>query len=181
MRTILILNPASGASMLASHEHSLEENEKAIVAALRAAGIEPEIWPTTPEENGYGLAQKAAREGAEMVIAAGGDGTLHAVASGLIGTNSTLGIIPMGTMNNIAHSLEIPAEVEKACAIIAQGETCHIDVGKVNDHIFLEVAGIGLEAALFPAAEEFKSPGLLSSVHGAVKGLFTLLAFRPTR
>jgi diacylglycerol kinase family enzyme len=100
------------------------------------------------------MAQQAVLAGAELVIAAGGDGTLHAVASGVINTNSALGILPMGTMNNIARSLKIPEDIEQACEIIATGETSRIDVGKNNDSIFLEVAGAGLEAALFPAAEE---------------------------
>jgi YegS/Rv2252/BmrU family lipid kinase len=120
-------------------------------------------------------------EGIEMVIAAGGDGTLHEVAAGLIETNCTLAIIPLGTMNNVAHSLEIPEMIEKACAIIAQGETRRIDVGKINGQIFLEVAGIGLEAALFPAAEEIKRYGLLSTLRGIVDGLHALFTFQPTR
>ncbi|HBE29501.1 MAG TPA: hypothetical protein DDW25_11490, partial [Ktedonobacter sp.] len=97
---------------------------------LRSYGIEPEVQYTTPEDAGKGLATKAADEGAELIIAAGGDGTIHAVASGLIERKSTLGIIPMGTMNNLAHSLGIPLPIEAACAIIAKGETRAIDVGK---------------------------------------------------
>ena len=181
MRTVLILNPASGASMMAAHQGTPEEHKDSIEAALRAAGLEPETWYTTPEEHGYALAQKAAQEGADLVIAAGGDGTLHAVASGLIGTESTLGIIATGTMNNVARSLDIPEDIEGACEIIARGETCPIDVGKINDRVFLEVAGIGLEAAIFPAAEEFKSPGWISTLSGTLKGLTTLLTFQPTR
>jgi diacylglycerol kinase (ATP) len=182
MRTILILNPASGASTMAPNHHTLEENKETIVSSLRTAGLEEvETWYTTPEDPGYGLARQAAQEGADLVIAAGGDGTLHSVASGLIGTNSTLGIIAVGTMNNIAHSLDISEDITEACEIIANGATCYVDVGKINGHLFLEVAGIGLEAALFPAAEELKSPGFVSSLHGATKGLFTLFKFKSTR
>lgn len=181
MRTILILNPASGASAMAPNQHTLQDNKEAIIASLCAAGIEAEIWYTSPEDPGYRLARLAAQEGADLVIAAGGDGTLHSVASGLIGTNSTLGIIAVGTMNNIAHSLDISEDIAEACKIIANGATCYVDVGKINDQLFLEVAGIGLEAALFPAAEEFKSPGLVSSLHGVIMGLFTLFRFKPTR
>lgn len=181
MRTILILNPASGASAMATGHHTPEENKEAILSALRATGLEVETWYTTPDDPGYDLARQAAQEGADLVIAAGGDGTLHSVASGLIGTNSTLGIIPVGTMNNIAHSLDISEDIAQACEVIAHGDTCYVDVGKINDQLFLEVAGIGLEAALFPAAEEFKSPGLLSSLDGIIKGLITLFKFKPTR
>lgn len=181
MRTALILNPTSGASLLAAHQSAPEENEAAILSALHQYDIIPEVWYTTPDDAGGGLARRAVTEGIDMVIAAGGDGTLHAVAAGLIGTNCTLAIIPLGTMNNVAHSLEISETIEEACAIIAHGETRRIDVGKINGQIFLEVAGIGLEAALFPAAEEIKSSGLLSTISGIVNGLNALFAFQPTR
>lgn len=160
-------------------EETFEQHEEAIVAELRIYGIEPEVWYTTPDDPGSGLAKKAAAEGAEVVIAAGGDGTIHAVASGLIGTTSILGIIAMGTMNNLANSLSIPDTVEGACAIIAKGETKKIDIGNINNHVFLEVAGIGLEAVLFPAAEEIKSYGLLSTIRGAIDGLISLFSFKP--
>ncbi|HLZ57639.1 MAG TPA: diacylglycerol kinase family protein [Ktedonosporobacter sp.] len=182
MRAVLILNPTSGSSMMATNQnHPAEEIEATILASLRAQGVEPEVWYTTEEDPGHDMAERAAQEGAEMVIAAGGDGTLHAVASGLIGTQSALGIIPRGTMNNIACSLEIPEDIEEACKIIAEGATCQIDIGKINGHIFLEVAGVGLEAALFPAAEEIKSSHWLSTIHGVIEGLRTLFAFQPTR
>jgi diacylglycerol kinase (ATP) len=123
----------------------------------------------------------AVDEHVDLVIAAGGDGTLHAVASGLIGGESTLGIIPMGTMNNLAHSLGIPLSVEAACTVLARGETRTIDVGQINKKLFLEVAGTGFEASLFPAGEEFKKTGLLSILHGVIMGLISLFTFKPTR
>src|SRR5204863_537876 len=155
--------------------------EEAILQGLQAYGIEPEIYYTTPEDTGQGLASRAATEQTELVIAAGGDGTIHAVANGLVGTQSTLGIIPTGTMNNLARSLNIPDTIPAACTTIVKGETRTIDVGKINDHVFLEVAGIGLEAALFPAAEDIKRPGMLTNIRGAITGLKTLLSFKPTR
>ncbi|GHO87741.1 diacylglycerol/lipid kinase family protein [Dictyobacter formicarum] len=181
MRTVLILNPTSGDSALATNHNTLDDSKELILASLRTYNIEPTILYTTVEDPGTGLARKAAEEGADIVIAGGGDGTLHAVANGLINTNSALGILPMGTMNNIARSLNIPEDIEKACEIIAEGSTSRIDVGKINDHIFLEVAGIGLEAALFPAAEELKSKGLVSTLRAVVDGLRTLFTFSPTR
>jgi diacylglycerol kinase (ATP) len=84
-------------------------------------------------------------------------------------------------MNNIARSLKIPEDIDEACKIIAEGQTQSIDVGKINDQVFLEVAGVGLEAALFPAAEEIKSKGWLSTLRGIIEGLSKLLAFQPTR
>src|SRR6266702_1018186 len=121
MRTVLIMNPASGASMLATNAGTPEEHETAILAALRAHSIEPEVRYTTLVDPGRGLARQAAAEGADVVIAAGGDGTVHEVATGLVGSKSALGIIPLGTMNNLAHSLNIPETIDEACAVIVGG------------------------------------------------------------
>ncbi len=181
MRAVLILNPVSGASSLASNEGDGEQYEEHIVVALRKQGIDVEVRQTTPEDPGHGLARQAVEEGANSIIVAGGDGTIHAVATGLIGTKGTLGIIPIGTMNNIARSLKIPEDIDGACKIIANGKTQPIDVGKINDQVFLEVAGVGLEAALFPAAEEIKSKGWPSTLRGIFDGLSQLFAFQPTR
>jgi diacylglycerol kinase (ATP) len=184
MRTIVIFNPTAGASALApqqEHEGTANQREAAVVEGLRTYDLEPEVWYTTAEDPGSTLAKKAAAEGADIVVAAGGDGTIHAVASGVIGTKSALGIIALGTMNNLAHSLSIPDTIEAACAIIAKGETKHIDIGTMNEHVFLEVAGIGLIAVLFPAAEEVKSPGWFSTIQGVIDGIRALFSFRPVR
>jgi len=181
MQAALIFNPTSGISTVTEKRMSPEETERTILEGLRACGIEPELLYTTLEDAGYGLAKRAAAAGTELIIAAGGDGTVHAVANGLIGTQSVLGIIPAGTMNNLAHSLNIPDTIPAACIAIAHGETRNVDVGQINDQVFIEVAGIGLEAALFPAAEEIKQYGLLSTIHGVLSGLKTLLSFKPAR
>ena len=178
---MLIFNPTSGISTVTTKAMTPGETEEAIVAALGSYGIELEVYHTTPEDTGQALSTRAAANHTEVVIAAGGDGTIHAVAKGLIGTQSALGIIPTGTMNNLARSLGIPETVEAACEVIARGETRTIDVGNVNGHAFFEVAGIGLEANLFPAGEEIKAPGLLSTVRGIIKGLATILTFKPPR
>lgn len=181
MRTVLILNPVAGRSLLAETQEDPRSIEEEILHALRIYDIEPEVWYTTLEDPGERLASKAADDHVDLIIAAGGDGTIHAVASGLVCRESTLGIIPVGTMNNLAHSLGIPLSVEAACAVLAQGETRTIDVGQINEKLFLEVAGIGFEASLFPAGEEFKKTSLLSTVRGVMLGLVSLFTFKPTR
>ena len=178
MRTALIFNPTSGISTMSTEVGTPQEHEQAILAELLKYDIEPQVYYTTPEDTGKGLAEQAVKEGHDLVIAAGGDGTVHAVASALIGTQSTLGIIAVGTMNNLARSLSIPDTIEGACKVIARGITRSIDVGVINQHNFLEVAGIGLEAVLFPAAEEIKSPGLLSTIKGVLSGLWALYSFK---
>jgi diacylglycerol kinase (ATP) len=181
MRAVLIMNPASGMSVMAAGAGTAEKHEEVILAALRTHGIEAELRYTTPEDLGERLATQAAAEQADVVIAAGGDGTIHKVAAGLIGSQSALGIIALGTMNNLAHSLHIPETIEEACAAVATGETIAIDAGKINDQCFFEVAGIGLEAALFPSAEEVKKAGVRSTLHGIISGLLISLAYKPAK
>ncbi|HLZ59989.1 MAG TPA: diacylglycerol kinase family protein [Ktedonosporobacter sp.] len=178
MRAVVIMNSTSGTSAIATKEGTPLEHEVAILAALRTHGIEAEMRQTTQEDSGAGVSAQAAAEQVDVVIAAGGDGTVHAVARGLIGTQSALGIIALGTMNNLAHSLNLPVTIEEACAVIATGETHAIDAGLINDQFFLEVVGVGLEAALFAVAEEVKGPGFLVTLGGLFKGLRILLAFQ---
>lgn len=178
MRIALILNLNAGKSLPARPKVPTEDLEKRLLEIMRDRGIEPEVYYTTPDDSGREIAHRLADEGADYIVAAGGDGTIHAVAQGLINSQSVLGIIPVGTMNNLARSLGIPEELEDACVILSEGETRSIDIGRLNEHTFLEVAGIGLEAALFPAASKITSRGLFSNLRGAVSGLYTLLRFR---
>ena len=181
MRAVLIVNPTSGISTITEKRMSPEETEQALLESLRACSIEPHLLHTTLEDSGWGMAKRAAHEGAELVIAAGGDGTVHAVANGLVGTPSVMGIIPTGTLNNLARSLGIPDTIPAACLAIATGQTRAIDVGLINEHVFLEVAGVGLEARLAPAGEEIKQPGLLSTIRGILRVLRTFFGFKAVR
>lgn len=88
------------------------------------------------------------REGVDMVVVCGGDGSLNAAARGLIETGLPLGIIPSGTGNDLARSLGIPPDVACAADIIAAGGTRPIDVGEVNGHPFFNVASLGLSVEL---------------------------------
>lgn len=85
---------------------------------------------------------------ADLVIVGGGDGTLNAAAAGLIKLKKPLGILPLGTANDLARTLEIPADLQEAMKVIAQGNTRWIDVGQVNDVLYFNVASIGLSAEL---------------------------------
>lgn len=148
----LIMNPISGGEQ--PNPMKLPE----IVAAMEAANIRADLTFTDPDRSPTQIAQQAVEEGYDMVVVGGGDGTVSQVAKGLIFASIPLGIIPIGTYNNIARSLELPTDdIAAACQVLAQGYTRSIDVGQANDeHYFLEVAGVGLDAALFPLGEEIK-------------------------
>jgi diacylglycerol kinase (ATP) len=84
----------------------------------------------------------------DCVVAAGGDGTMNGVADGLVQTGLPLGILPMGTANDLARTLDIPVDLPAAARIIAAGRRRRIDLGEVNEHAFFNVASIGLSAEL---------------------------------
>nr|WP_290223907.1 diacylglycerol kinase family protein [Trichocoleus desertorum] len=152
-RASLIMNPVSGTD---------EPNPMKLpdlLAALEAEDIRADLAFTKPDESPALLAQRAVEEAYDMVIVGGGDGTVSEVAKGLIRAPIPLGIVPIGTYNNIARSLNIPTDMAQACQVIAQGQIKTIDVGQANDdneHYFFEAAGVGLDAALFPLGEEVK-------------------------
>ena len=87
--------------------------------------------------------EDALRAGFRTIVAVGGDGTVNAVASHLVGTDRDLGILPMGTFNYVARDLGIPPQWDAAVRLIADGATRTLDVGEVNGRIFLNNAGLG--------------------------------------
>src|SRR6266542_6200910 len=102
-----------------------------IAEAFAAHGIEPAIALV----NGRDVADRARRalnKGASVVVAAGGDGTVSAVASVLAGTEAALGIIPLGTLNHFAKDLHIPLDIEGATQTIIAGRETPVDVGELN-------------------------------------------------
>ncbi|MBW4517605.1 MAG: YegS/Rv2252/BmrU family lipid kinase [Timaviella obliquedivisa GSE-PSE-MK23-08B] len=177
MNTLLIINPTSGPAENPQMVTDLTE-------ILETQGIQAEICTTTPDEDGEGLAAAAARAGAKLVIVAGGDGTIEAVARGLVHTQTVLGIIPLGTRNNIAASLNIPNDLTQAIQIVAEGDRDRFDMGKANNHYFMEVVGVGLEASLFPCGDEVKEgikKNYWAALRSMVSGVKTFLQFRTHR
>jgi len=143
----LIFNPGSG-----REPQGNEQRLGHMVRALRDHGIEPQIGLKTSGKAARSLAKDAARTGLPLVIVAAGDGTIGDVASQLVGTSTALGIVPIGTYNNIARSLGVPLDIEGACALLAMSTTRHVDIGRMHSHqsaheeYFLECAGVGLSA-----------------------------------
>lgn len=84
----------------------------------------------------------------DLVIVGGGDGTLNAAASALVYTGLPLGVLPLGTANDFARTMNIPLDPLKAAELIVQGRTKHVDLGEVNGHLFFNVASIGFSAEL---------------------------------
>jgi YegS/Rv2252/BmrU family lipid kinase len=110
------------------------------------------------------------------VVAVGGDGTVRAVAQGLVGTQSVLGIVPAGSGNDLARTFAIPSRLAEAARVALEGEPVRTDAGKLNGGLFFNVAGVGFDAEV---ARRFNAPprwairlGIRVRYHLAVIGAF---------
>jgi diacylglycerol kinase (ATP) len=158
----LIANPGAG-----KPEESAKQLELA-ARYLQGQGIEVNVALAKPKEEATPLAKQAVKDGYDIVIAMGGDGTLEAVLRGMVGRKTPMGIIPTGTQNNIAKSLGIPTDMEQACTLIASKNIGKLDVGQVKVKngkklFFFELTAIGLVAALYPKANKL-ADGKLSKL-----------------
>lgn len=100
------------------------------------------------------VVQRALAARPAMIVAAGGDGTINAVASEVVGTDTILGVLPMGTLNHFARDLHIPTGLSEAIATLGSGTTARIDVGEVNGRIFLNNSSLGLYPSLVHHREQ---------------------------
>jgi len=110
------------------------------------------------------LAARAAAEHKWAVVAGGGDGTINAVAGALVGTNSALGILPIGTLNHFAKDAGIPLGLEAAVRNIFTGHVIKVDVGEVNGRVFVNNSGIGLYPRIVRQREQEQRKGHVKSV-----------------
>ena len=154
----LVANPAK--------VQALEEITARIDQRLRAEGWpSPIIRLTSEEDPGRGAAEEALGAGAGIVIAAGGDGTVAAVASALSGADASLAVLPAGTGNLLARNLDLPTEVDDVLADVLAGATWQMDLGEVvagpgSGASFAVMAGLGFDAHVVADAPE----GLKSAV-----------------
>lgn len=142
---------------------------------FRGAGIRWDVSITHGDRDGEQLARRAVEQGAEVVGVYGGDGTVMEVASGLVGTDVPLLILPGGTGNLVAAELRISPNLDRACQLIC-GETYRtrrIDVGQLDGHYFLLRAGCGIEAGVVQeATREMKDQfGKWAYVFAAIRRL----------
>ena len=122
-----------------------------LAQAASASGLEAHVESIPPPHQISERVRAAEQQGFDTVIAAGGDGTVHSLAQGMVNSRLQMGIIPMGTANNIARVLGLPLKVEEAMGVIARSKVRKIDVGRVAGRYFLEAAGVGLFADAFAA------------------------------
>jgi YegS/Rv2252/BmrU family lipid kinase len=134
--TLIILNPAANSERAQRQQARVESFARECVVCATSRTGEAES-----------MARRAAEEGFEKIVAAGGDGTVNEVVNGLAGTKATLGLLPIGTMNVFATELGLPVHDLERCWNIVQGEhTRAVDLPKANQKFFVQLAGVGLDA-----------------------------------
>ena len=155
MKAKLIFNPASGNPA----ESAMQLVE--LLRHLQTQKMEIDVLVVEPEMHLAAIARRAVRAGAGMVIVSGGDGTIENVALGLVGSRTTLGIIPTGTRNNLARSLGIPLNnIAESAALLQKGRPLKMDMGLMRHGRascgFLEAGIVGLGSALYSSADDLQ-------------------------
>ena len=174
MRVKLIANPGAGDTRWPASRFEDVTNY------LKDAGVKVDMAFAKPKKEAIPIAQRAVREGYDVIIAMGGDGTIGAVIRGIAGSKARLGIIPAGTENDIARSLGIPEDLKEACAIIASGNTRKVDLGCITtknekNHYFFMMIAIGLTATLYPMVNDVPN----GKIGGVMEAIKTILKYKP--
>jgi diacylglycerol kinase family enzyme len=127
---LVILNPAARSERARNVWDRIESLPRA------------QVRPTQAPGDAERYAREAAETGVRIVVAAGGDGTINGVVNGLAGSDTALGILPVGTMNVFAAEMGLPNDLEEAWEIIEAGYTRSIDLAQANEHFFVQLAGL---------------------------------------
>ncbi|MEC0093435.1 diacylglycerol kinase [Paenibacillus macquariensis] len=172
-RARLIYNPTSG-------REEMKRRLADILQRLDKGGIETSVHATTGEGDATREAAEAVERGYDLIIAAGGDGTLYEVVNGMAGKENLppLGLFPLGTTNDFARGLGIPKNWEDYCDLIIRQETRPIDVGKANDRYFINIAGGGtLTELTYDVPSKLKT--LIGQLAYYLKGIEKMVSLSP--
>lgn len=166
---LMLINPISG---------TRDKNGICDLTAtrLQGAGIDLDIAHTQYKGHGAELARKAAEDGADIVVVAGGDGTVNEVASALLHTDTALGIIPCGSGNGLARSLGLPMDFEAAIDIIGRNMPCAVDCGVADGRPFFCTFGMGFDAVV---TEKFASGERRGKMQYVRSALLEFINFTP--
>jgi YegS/Rv2252/BmrU family lipid kinase len=177
MRVKVILNPYA-------NRWRAGAQAEATAAAFRAAGVQCDLTTTNAPRHGDALAEAAARDGYDAVVAAGGDGTINEVINGLLraagdGPTVPFGIIPLGTANDFNLMAGLPPTLAEAVAVIAAGRTRLIDAGQVNERFFINNSAAAMEPMV--TMENIKMKRLSGEIRYIVALLRALARLKPWR
>lgn len=170
MRTLFIVNPISGTG------HRRRKVIPAIEKFIREVNPDGCIAITKRPGHARELAMAARDEGFQLLVAAGGDGTINEVANAAHVTGLPMGILPCGSGDGLARHLGIPLDMEKALALISAGHQISMDAGSANGKLFVNVMGIGFDAELARRFNNLQRRGLAAY---AWTGAIGYLCYRP--
>ncbi len=163
-----ILSPTC---ILNGHSVHVEEANAHIARISGEVGAEVQVVVTKPSDDISSLAARALGEHRHPVVAGGGDGTVNAVVGQLAGTDTPLGVLPMGTLNHFAKDVGIPLNLAAAVRNLFTGQISKVDVGEVNGRVFVNNSGVGFYPHFVRQREEQEK-------HGHIKRVAFMLALR---
>jgi YegS/Rv2252/BmrU family lipid kinase len=170
-RILVVLNPSSGVI-------SKDVATSVIFKKLRSHFHTVSLINSNSPGHGYEIT-KQALEQFDIIAAFGGDGTINSVASALVDTDKVLGILPGGSGNGLVRNLGIPLSWRRALDILVNGKDVYVDAGKINDHYFFNVAGIGLDGLIAKKYnQESRIRGIAPYVYYSFKGYFENPSYR---
>ncbi len=149
---LCILNSSAGA-------HSGKPTSEQLIRMFADRSKKAIVWVADSGAELAALSHLALSEKHSVVVACGGDGTVNCVAAALAGSGTTLGVLPLGTLNHFAKDLQIPLDIEDAVDTIATGREKIVDVGEVNGRIFINNSSLGLYPRLVREREKLQSVG----------------------
>ena len=161
-KIIFIVNPFSGTTNKSDFKSIVE-------STLETTHFSPIIRYTEYAGHGNILASEAVHDGIDTVVAVGGDGTVNEVAQALVGTDTNLGIIPAGSGNGFSRHLHIPIHTKRAIEVINKKDITKVDTCSVNDHFFINVAGIGFDAKIAYLTKHNNQRGFLPYFKATMK------------
>jgi diacylglycerol kinase (ATP) len=153
-RAVVIINPLSGRGR---YGDQMAAHGALARGVLATHGVEATVRPTTAAGDANTFAAEAVAAGVDLVVAWGGDGTVNEAARALVHTEVPLAIVPAGSGNGLAWDLALPFDPRAALTVAARRHTRAIDAGQVDDCLFFNIAGVGIDAVI---AAQFATRGL---------------------
>ncbi len=166
-KILFVINPISG-------NNNKTGTEEEVMQISKEKGFDPAVFHTTGKNDTALLKNAIDNEKPEIVVAIGGDGTCNLVGTTLRSLRLKMGIIPFGSANGMARTLEIPNGLLSAMNVIENGKTRKIDLLKVNDRYALHLSDVGLNARIIRKFEKNKTRGLRGYAKQFLKEIFSI-------
>jgi diacylglycerol kinase (ATP) len=152
-------------------------SEERLRELLAAYGLADALVASHSAQDARTLAREAVRDGYDLVVAAGGDGTIGLIAEELLDSETALGVLPLGSIMNIPRMLGLARDLDAAAVVLADGVVRSVDVGRAGDRTFFEAGSVGMHAAMFRYAQQFDRGDYLA----ILRTIWVAIRYRPAR